>query len=238
MKTIKLFLVVITVLAISVSAFAATQTFNPIADTNTSKNNPSSNYGTATSLWVQKDTGGTYANHTWLKFSGLAVKNHFDGLYGAGNWVVNSVTLTMQTIGLSPYGWEKAGNHGVYHNSNSAWAETSLTWNNEGSYTNSSTRTNLGLLYAPLTTGTWVTSGNLIAPVLSNDILAGGDFTLLLWNDDLTTNIGARRFNSREWSTGKPYITVQAEVIPEPGTLVALGSGLVAMAGFVIRRKK
>jgi len=64
---------------------------------------------------------------------------------------------------------------------------------------------------------------------------------MLMWGGVDPTNSSTRWYeNVSEDATvaNRPYLTINYTPIPEPGSLLALGSGLIAMGGFALRRRR
>src|SRR4051794_33629841 len=78
-----------------------TLSVTPSADTFTTANNPTDNYGAAGALNVSGSTavnGNSVAQglfDTFITFNGASLKSGFDTTYGAGNWMITDVHLVL-----------------------------------------------------------------------------------------------------------------------------------------------
>lgn len=115
----------------------------------------------------------------------------------------------------------------AYVNGGSASTCTLLAWMTSSGQINSPDYT------AKLYEGTWS----------AQQILAGDAGTYLCWNAPLNASgtSTSPQFTATSLSMGPNatrYYTVAIQMVPEPGSMVALLSGLVGFVGFGIRRRK
>lgn len=227
---------------------AQTFTLNPIADAFVSAANPTLNYGGAGAVGAAAAGLPKGAFDAVLKFDLAAAKSAFDGLYGAGLWTIDTITLQLATtspgtsifngFGAGPSGSNVnfAGQFEIEWMQNDAWIE--------GTGTPAVPTTN-GLTFATLPTflsaadeslGTYnfggATSGTSVWPLaltsgFSTDATAGSTVSLHLLAADASV---AYLANSRSVGNPalRPVLTIHA--VPEPGSAALVCAGLVAMA--------
>jgi hypothetical protein len=221
-------------------AFAAPVTRNTTTteDCFTSHYSPSQNqnlYSGSENSRIQVEPAGTpdgkdWLTYAWFKFNTTGVKNSFDTAFGVGNWVVTGVKVNAYSW---PVSWNIPGAISAGYNSNSTWTESTITWNNQP--TNSvmlDTTTCLG-------DNSWST-WNLNYDPLFNDILAGRNVSVMMQN--APGSMAQICFDSKSYAGGAygAYLSITADaapVVPEPGSLLAMGSGLVGLLGFVSRKR-
>src|SRR6202000_2571122 len=83
--------------AFPLSAFAQS-TFNQVveADTYVSSGQPTMNFGSLGGMEIASPTTAqARTEETLLRFNTAAMESSFNATYGAGNWVVSSVTLSL-----------------------------------------------------------------------------------------------------------------------------------------------
>ena len=104
---------------------AAAPGISPTADTFVSSASPGSNYGKAGALEVST-TGSTNGEFdSFVRFNLASTQAYFNGLYGAGNWTVQSITLQLTTTAPNNaiFNASAAGAFKVQLNNSDAWVE-------------------------------------------------------------------------------------------------------------------
>ena len=227
---------------------------NPTADafvsTGPTNTLAANNYGGAGALALSAAGSAKGEFQSVLRFDLSAAKSSFDGLYGAGSWSVQSVTL--QLTAASPnnaiFNANSAGLFGVSWMQNDGWAEGSGTPNVPT--TSGITFSSLQVTFITLADealGTFGYNGassgtpapyalNLTSGILS-DLLAGDNLSLRLQPADSTVSYF---FDSRAFGTiaSRPLLTITAAAVPEPGSVALLVSGgLLCAARGVARRQ-
>ncbi len=231
---------------------AAAPGINPTADTFVSSANPANNYGAAGALAVSASATGKGELDTFIRFNLATTKTYFDGIYGAGNWTVQSITLQLTT---------STPNNAIFNNLNvagmfavtsmqsanaDAWAEGTgspntpdttgtLNYSNHTTYLGASDQGLGNYSFGGGTTGA-TTYTLTLSGGLSVNVQAGSDTNFYLSAADAAVSYV---FNSTNFGTAasRPVLIVNA--IPEPGTVTmfSLAAGLLAL-GFVRGRRR
>jgi hypothetical protein len=238
------------VLATACSAQASSFTLTPDEGTFAMAALPESTFGSAGGMNV---SGATATNgngqaqgitDSWLKFDSTAAVNNFDAEFGANNWFLVAATLSLNEVAAptNPLFNRGVGEFNVNWVANDDWSEGTGTPGGPGTasgnqigYTYSLTLLNPAV---DEFLGTHQNAGangrqyfTLLLPGgFTADIMSSADVTLYLTaNED---QIGFT-FNSDNHSNS-PYLVLEAQMIPEPGTLVLLGLA----AGTLLRRRR
>ncbi len=223
----------------SLPATASVITLNPTADAFVSASNPSGNYGGAGSLSVAASGLAKGEFQSVMMFDTSSAKSSFDSTYGAGQWIIQAVTL--QLTAASP-------NNPIFNSS--AIGQFSVQWMQNDSWTegtgNPSTPGTTGITYNTLPSflgagdqaaGTFsfngATSGQTtydltLASGLVADLAAGSSVSLLLFPADSSVSY---LLNSRNFGTvaNRPVLSITATT-PEPATLALLAVGTLLLA--------
>jgi len=225
---------------------AAVFTANPVADafvtTGPAGNLSGTNYGGGGALALSAPglTSGEF--QSVLRFDTSGAKTLFDGLYGAGLWSLQAVTLQLSagTPNNAIFNANSAGSFGVNWMQNDSWVEgtgtpslpgaTGITYNTlQSTYLNPSADEALGAFsYNGAGSGAFLYSLNRPAG-FSADILAGNLVSLRLAAADNTVSY---LFNSRSFGTvaNRPLLTLTAAAVPEPGAVPLLTFGILLFA--------
>lgn len=231
------------------AASPATVTLNPTQDAFVSSANPGNNYGAAGALLINAAGLPKGEFDSLLQFNLAAAKSTFDSTFGIGQWSIQSITL--QLTSASP-------NNGLF-NSPAAAGSFSLTWMQSDSWSEGSGTPNSqpvpvdGITFSTLPSyrsgsdqllGTYSfpggTSGNNtytlgLNSFFVNDVLAGNNVSLLALPADSAIVYTANSENFGT-SSSRPFLTVTAVGIPEPGSAWLLFAG--AVVGMVPRRRQ
>jgi hypothetical protein len=215
------------------------------ADTFVSSGQPDANFGTLGAMELAAPTAAQPRTElTLLLFDASGLRAGFDSTFGAGNWRVTSVSLSLfssvATAGQQP-------NNGSFNKiaagmfefdllSNNTWSETSITWNTlpdilPGSG-NSNTLAPLGTFFWPANgaaSSTWALNPD---PMLLDAIDSGSPMTI--FGQPTAGSTVGYLFNTRLNHPG--YLNVTAEAVPEPSFLVILiGTFCFLLSGRALR---
>lgn len=253
-RCVRLFLGCLAAMASAASA----QSINITAfeDTFVSASNPTSNYGGAGAMSLAGAGLSKGAFESLLKFNLAPAKASFDATFGTGLWQIQSVSLQLTAtppnngifngFGAGPGATNVnfAGLFSIHWMQSDAWVEGTGSPNSPT--TNGVSFSTLSSFLSPSdeTLGTFsfggATSGNTVASLglasaFFADTTAGGTVSLRATPGDAGV---AFLFSGRTASNAanRPQLVVNATAIPEPGTIVMLLAGGIAMASR--RRRK
>jgi hypothetical protein len=236
--------------ALLMTAFPATMsaqsTFSQVveADTYVSSGQPTMNFGSLGAMEIAAPTAAqARTEETLLRFNTAAMESAFNTDYGAGNWVVSSVTLSLLSNvssagnqpGNSSFNKIAAGQFEFDWLSNNGWSETGITWNSLPGIlpgTGNNTSASLGDF-------NWAADGssgqtwNLgLDPNLVGDIGNGGEVTIL--GQPTAGSTVGYLFNTL--LNGPAQLNVTANAVPEPSAAAMMIS---VFTGFgIVRRLK
>jgi hypothetical protein len=264
MKSIDtLLLTVCTALLLQSFAAAATVSLNPIADAfltggsaDPGAGSPTNNYGAAGALQVSAAGSTKGGIQSLLKFDLASAKTSFDAIFGAGNWLVDSITLQLGTNfgtqGAQPnnpiFNSINAGLFKIDWLANDGWLEGTgtpalpttdgVTFSSLASLLSASDKTLGTFTHAPVgntnppTVPAATYSLSLDGTFLA-DIAAGNNVSFRTYAGDAGVSY---LFNSRSFGTAanRPTLIVSASV-PEPCTS-ALLTGAAAL--WLARRRR
>lgn len=188
-----------------------------------------------------------------LMFNTAAAVNQFNSQYGAGNWTITGLTLSLASNfgvqGKQPgngiFNIINAGKFGIDWLANNSWAPGTGGGTGGPGYPNNSSVSwdDIPNLFADgsdsLGTFTYTPPGNNIyltytLPLDGNlvDSAAGGDVSLYFYAAD---NQVSYLFNSNGYSQNHPEFSLVASPVPEPGAATLLAAGL---GGLLFARRK
>ena len=217
------------------------------ADTFVSSGDPNSNFGNQGAIEIAAPTlAQPRTQIALLRFDTSAMLAAFNTDYGAGNWAVTGVTLSLfsnvanagQQPNNSRFNKIAAGGFEFDLLGNNGWSESGITWNTLPCILpcsgNSNTLAPLGTFFWPATgnaSSTWLLNADAM---LVNEINNGSQVTLL--GQPTTGSTVGYLSNTLPSNPGSLNVTVQA--VPEPSTLTLLAgvTGMAACRAF--RRKK
>jgi hypothetical protein len=223
-------------------SFTSQATADAFVTTGANGSLSSSNFGGAGSLAISASGQPQGEFQSVLKFDLSGAKNSFDAQFGAGQWMIESITLSLTA---SPHGNPifnnpAAGQFGVSLMQNNSWIEGTGT----GGIPTSdgiSFDSLQGVYIDPLNDqalGTFSFGGGTsglnnytlsLSSGLASDALAGDDVSLRLFAADSDI---IYLFNSRTGSgaaSSHPEITVRVEPVPEPRSVALCAAALVTL---------
>ena len=216
------------------------------ADTYVSSGQPTSNFGSMGAMEIAVPTAAqNRTEESLIRFNTLAIESAFNADYGAGNWTITSITLSLfsnfSTAGVQPnnssFNQIAAGGFEFDWLSNDSWSETGITWNTLSTVLPGTGNNAL----ASLGDFNWSADGSTsqnwtlnLDPNLVNDI-ATGDPVTIFGQPTAGSTVGYL-FNTL--NNNPAYLNVTADVVaaPEPSALVLAAAGLAGLV--VVRRWK
>jgi hypothetical protein len=215
-----------------------------IADAMLSSNSPTLNFGAAGTLAIAPASASKGAFDSVLMFNTASAVSQFDTTYGAGNWMITGLTLSLAgnygTNGAKPsssiLNTVSGGNFSIDWIANNSWVEGTGGGNGaaNGAVSFNSIPSLLGAGHDSLGTYTYTPPGNNIFAGYSLSLdaglvsgaAAGGAVSLFFYAAD---NQVSYLFNSREYtaSPNSPQLTLTVAPTPEPTavSLLALSLG-------------
>ena len=209
--------------------FAQTSTYSQRvgADTYVSSGQPNVNFGSQGAMEIAAPTAAQPRTQiALLRFDTAAMQTSFDTDYGAGNWTVTGVTLSLFSnfalAGVQPgnasFNKIAAGGFEFDLLGNNSWSESAITWNTLPTLLPGANNANT---LTPLGTFTWNATGaassvwtlNAGQPLV--DAISAGTQVTLLGQPTTGSTVGYL-FNTLGSNPG--YLNVTVEAVPEPST--------------------
>lgn len=213
------------------------------------------NFGAAGTLAIAPASSAKGEFDSIIQFNTAAAISQFNATYGAGNWHITGLQLSLAsnfgTQGAQPpntiFNTINRGMFGIDWLANNSWAEgTGGGMGGPGYPNNNSVSFNSisSLLAAgndPLGTFLYTPPGNNVyenyeLPLdgsLVSGAAAGGPLSLYFYAAD---NQVSYLFNSKEFASDHPELTISAAAVPEPATLTLAASALACL--LISRRLK
>jgi hypothetical protein len=211
------------------------------------------NFGGAGTLAIAPASATKGEYDSIIKFNLAGAVSQFNTTYGAGNWQISGLTLSLAsnfgTQGTQPtslnFNTINAGNFGIDWLSYDGWTEGTGNGNGTPGYPNNSfvSFNSISTLFSAgsdsLGTYTYTPPGNNVyvnysLPLdsgLVSDATAGGDVSLYFYAADNQVNY---LFNARSYASNHPELTLTAALVPEPATGALLAA---ALGGFLLSCK-
>jgi hypothetical protein len=223
---------------------AAGSTNNPVGSDLTSLN-----FGGAGTLAIAPAGSTKGEFDSVIRFNTAAAISQFNSTYGAGNWQITGFNLQLAsnfaTQGSQPnnniFNTINAGNFGINWLSNDSWTEGNGGGMGTPGFPGNSLVSfdSIPSLLAPgydaLGIYTYTPPGNAgyrnyslpLDAGLVSDAAAGGDVSLYFYAAP-GSQVGYL-FNSKEFGSNHPELTIIAAAVPEPGTVVLTIAALAAL---------
>ena len=232
MKTLFLPLLCLVTLPATLVAQFTTYSQKVEADTFVSSGDPNSNFGLQGGIEIAAPTGAQPRTQmTLLRFDTSGLRANFDADYGAGNWIVSGVTLSLfssvPTAGQQPnnnrFNRIAAGSFELDLLGNNDWNEMGITWNTLPDILPGNGNANT---LTPLGTFLWDAAGEpgSIWTLDGNSTLAGQIYNgarVTIFGQPTADSTVGYLFNTLNLNPG--YLNVTATAVPEPSapTLIA-----------------
>lgn len=211
------------------------------------------NYGNSGTLAIAPASSTKGAFDSVLLFNTSSAVSQFNSLYGAGNWTITGMSLSLAsnfgTQGVQPnntlFNSINAGSFGIDWLADNTWTvgngggsgTSGYPANNDVDY--AYVPTLLGFGYDSLGDFTYTPPGNNVYRTYTLPTDAGldaaaanGTVSLFFYAAD---NQVSYLFNSQVFSSNHPEITLTATAVPEPAAMTLLAT---ACGGFLIARRK
>ena len=223
---------------------------NTTADAFLSVANPTLNFGGAGTLAIAPASSPKGEFDSVIMFNTAGAVSQFNSTYGAGNWAITGFTLSMASVfgtnGAVPnnglLNTVKGGNFGIDWLAYDSWVEGNGNGNGaaNGAVSFNSIFTLFSAGSDSLGTFTYTPPGNNVyagytLPLDANlmgDVAAGGAVSLYFYAAD--NQIGYL-FNSKEFASNHPELTITVAPVPEPTTVALLA---VFTGSFLFRRSR
>ncbi len=220
------------------------------ADAFLSGASPTLNFGSAGTLAIAPASSAKGEFDSVIMFNTASAVSQFNTTYGAGNWTITGLTLSLAsnfgTQGAQPnnaiFNTINAGSFGIDWLANDSWVEGAGGGNGaaNGAVSFNSIASFLSPGYDLLGTFTYTPPGNNVYANYSlsldanlvSDAAAGGAVSLYFYAAD---NQVSYLFNSREFASNHPELTVTAAPVPEPNAAALLAASL---GGFLFSRRQ
>ncbi len=165
-----------------------------------------------------------------MRFDVTSAMTSFDSMFGAGNWAVDSISLSLTHAEAS---FSTSGNVGAFFSTDNSTALNSLTYANgiDGSNTLGGVLAGSWMFQAGNDGATFDYGLNDVNGLFSS--IEGGNNVLTLTLEALDSFTAATYQGIGNFDGGEPVLTIHASQIPTPGTL-----SLLAVAGVTSFRRR
>ena len=224
---------------------------NTTADAFLSGTSPTLNFGAAGTLAIAPASSAKGEFDSVLMFNTAAAVSQFNTTYGVGNWQVTGFTLQLAsnfgTQGVQPgnaiFNTINAGGFGIDWLANDSWVEGggggngtangAVSFNSIASLFSSGSDSLGTYTYTPPGNNVYAGYSLPLDASLVSDAVAGGAVSLYFYAAD---NQVSYLFNSKEFASNHPELTVRAAPVPEPATAELLTAALGSFLS--LRRQK
>jgi hypothetical protein len=225
---------------------------NTTADALLSGASPTLNFGGTGTLAIAPASSAKGECDSVIMFNTAGAVSQFNTTYGAGNWAITGFTLSLASNfganGAIPnnnlLNTVSGGNFGIDWLSYDGWVEGNGggmgAANGAVSFNSISTLFSAGsdslgtYLYTPPGNNVYASYSLPLDANLVSDAAAGGAVSLYFYAAD--TQVGYL-FNSKEFASNHPELTITAVPVPEPTTITWLAASLGGLL-FSYRRKR
>jgi hypothetical protein len=238
-------------LALALPVHAATVTLNPSADTfvttGPSGSLSANNYGAAGALSVAAPGLAKGEFQSLLRFDLSTARAAFDAQYGAGQWTLQSISLTLTAASPNNaiFNSSSAGQFGVSWMQNDSWIEgsgtpaapavTGITYSSLASFTGAGDQS-LGTFNFDGSISGSATYSLSLTPGFAADAQGGNLLSLRLFAADSAVSYLS---DSRNLGTASARPALSIVAVPEPGALSLLAAGsAIALHGITRRRRE
>lgn len=213
------------------------------------------NFGAAGTLAIAPASSAKGEFDSVIQFNTAAAVSQFNTTYGAGNWRITAITLSLAsnfgTQGVQPgngiFNTINGGQFAIDWLGNNSWVEgtgggmggpgypnnSSVSFNSISSLFSDGSASLGTYLYTPPGNNIYQNYSLQLNSSLVSSAAAGGDVSLYFYAAD---NQITYLFNSKEFASNHPELTISAMAVPEPGTLALATSALACL--LVSRRSK
>lgn len=205
------------------------------------------NFGSAGTLAIAPASSAKGEFDSVIEFNTSSAFNNFNTTYGAGNWQVTGVSLMLASNfgvqGQQPnnniFNTINAGSFGMDWLANNSWVEGTGGGNGSAPVNNSITfntkstlfsdgSDSLGVyIYTPPGNNVYLSYNLPLDANLTSEALVGGDVSLYFYAAD---NQVSYLFNSKEFASNHPELTLTVSPVPEPASLAVVSGGLALLS--------
>jgi hypothetical protein len=218
-------------------------------------NLPATNFGGAGTFAISPASSPKGEIDSVLMFNTAAAVTSFNGLYGAGNWAITGLTLSLasnfptqgEPVSNGIFNNINAGTFGIDWIANNSWVGGSGGGMGGTGFPNNTSVSfydiplllangvdSLGLYtYTPPGNQSYLTYNLGLDANLVSGAAAGGDVSLYFYAP--TNSQVSYLFNSQNFVSDHPELTLDVTPTPEPGTFALLAAGFGGL--LLVRRK-
>ena len=223
---------------------------NTTADAFLSGTSPTLNFGAAGTLAIAPASSAKGEFDSVIMFNTASAVSQFNTTYGVGNWQITGFTLQLAsnfgTQGVQPnnaiFNTINAGSFGIDWLANDSWVEGTgggngaangdVSFNSIASLFSAGSDSLGTYTYTPPGNNVYVSYALPLDAGFESDAIAGGALSLYFYAAD---NQVSYLFNSKEFASNHPELTITAAPVPEPATAALLA---VSFGSFLFSRRQ